>query len=604
MAQISTDNISKTYNGYVIFEDVALSLEKGGKYALIGRNGAGKSTLFRILAGLESPDSGNVNVAGGQKTAYLGQTIPEPAGETVKEELLTNFTHLFELYEEIKRVSARMGADESAVREYERLWDSYEHQGGLKYETEIKRVLTGLNLKDIEDRKTEVLSGGERMRLSLAKILLEDADIMLLDEPTNHLDMDSVKWLGEFIGRSRATVLMISHDRYLIDMVVRGIYEMDNGGLKYYKGGYGDFERVKKSEYEHSLRSYQARMKKINKLEEYVRKYKSGNRATMAKSRENALSRIEPAERPSSFDYSLHLDIKSASDSGNDVLRVEGLDVMGFFTVDGLLLRKGDRLGIAGPNGSGKTSFLRSIYREEPGVRWGHNVKIAYFDQTLSLNEEDITLTGYLNRYHDLDEFEGREILGKYHFKGDDAFKVIATLSGGERSRFKLLTLTLQRPNVIILDEPTNHLDMDFISVLEEGLRRFDGTLLMVSHDRYFLKNVCKKYMRIDRGGCLFSDDISVFDGAEPLSSGAASSNGESREYSKTKREKNSEKKRLERIEKVEEEINRLESDLAAVDREMLSTEDLDKLQQFHDKRERISHLIDGYLDEWEELHG
>ncbi|HHH85058.1 MAG TPA: ABC-F family ATP-binding cassette domain-containing protein, partial [Firmicutes bacterium] len=493
MALLTAKGLSVSFQGVSLFSDISLSIEPGMKYALVGKNGAGKTTLFRVLTGSLTPDNGEIHISSSVKTAYFSQNPVFHRGRRVIEELYENFSYLHDLYRRMNKAAEAMDRSPEALSLYQSLWEKFEREGGLNYETEIKKVLTGLNLSYLEDAFVETLSGGEKMRLALARLLLSDPDIMLLDEPTNHLDLSSVRWLADYLRTFKGSVVLVSHDRYLLDTVATRVLDLEGGALTLYKGNYTQFRGQKKNDMVYREKLYMRQKKEAEVLEAYIRKYKSGNRATQAKSRKNRLKRLTVVDRPGRFEYQVNMNLNDFQESGNEVLRVSRLKVRNLYEVRDLHIRKGDKIGIIGPNGSGKTSFFNAIRTVQSTVRWGHNVRISLFDQALSLYDHSLSLVTYLNRFYDLDEFEARQALGHFHFSGDDAYKNIGDLSGGERSRFKLLTIMLEAPNFIMMDEPTNHLDVPSRQVLERALADYNGTVLVVSHDRFFLDAVVNK---------------------------------------------------------------------------------------------------------------
>ena len=607
MALLTAKSLSVSFQGVSLFSDVSLSIEEGMKYALVGKNGAGKTTLFRVLTGSLAPDSGEVFLSSMAKTAYFSQNPVFGRGRSVIDELYANFSYLRDLHTRIEKAAEAMESSPEALNRYQLLWDEFERNGGLEYETEIKKVLTGLNLAFLEEASVDTLSGGEKMRLALARLLLSQPDIMLLDEPTNHLDLSSVLWLADYLRSFKGSVVLVSHDRYLLDRVATRVLDLEDGTLTLYKGNYTQFKEQKRDDMAYREKLYQRQKREAEALEAYIRKYKSGNRATQAKSRENRLKRLAVIDRPGRFEYRMAMDLNGFQESGHEVLRVKGLQVRDLYEIRELNIRKGDKVGIIGPNGSGKTSFFNAIRDMRPEVRWGHNVRIALFDQALSLFDDSLSLVEYLNRFYDLDEFEARQALGHFHFSGEEAYKVIDTLSGGERSRFKLLTVMLESPNLIMMDEPTNHLDMDFIDVLEEALSEYRGTLLTISHDLYFLQRLCHSFIRISgdsfvRGG---SELLDLESGLMTEKGGKRkAAGGEDGDYGVSKRERNQAKKHREMISRCEERIHTCEDALLTLEEKMhVRGDDLDFIREMESRREELKREVDALYQEWEELH-
>ena len=609
MALLTAKDLAFSFGAERLFSNVSFSLEEGMKYALVGKNGTGKTTLFRILNGELSPDEGHVSFSSGLKRGYFSQNPQFIGGHTLLDELYTNFAYLEELHKAVHKAAEEMMHSESAALRYQRLWDSFVQQGGLDYETEIKKVLTGLRLSDLESAPVSRLSGGEKIRLALAKLLLSKPDLMLLDEPTNHLDIASVRWLADYLNSFKGALLLVSHDRFLLDNVATRVLDLENGSMTLYRGNYSQFKEQKEQNAEYREKQYREQKKEVMELEAYIRKYKAGNRSTMAKSREKRLNKMTVIDRPASFEYRVKLDLNGFHESGQEVLKISTLPVRDLYTVKGLHVRRGDKIGIIGPNGSGKTSFFRAVQEAVPAVRWGHNVRTAFFDQSLTLLDENTTLTDYLNRFYDLDAFEARKVLGQFHFTGEEADKTVFAISGGERSRFKLLTLMLESPNVILMDEPTNHLDMEFIHLLEEALTRYHGTLFLISHDIYFLEKICHSYIRI-ADGAFEKGDRTLLEKEKEGRSGRGSEEKEEEsfekdtDYTRLKKERNKYKRLKRDIEKCEEQIHLKEEELKTLEGKMHALgERLGSVQEMENERRMIKDRLDHFYTQWEKLH-
>lgn len=595
MALVSVVNLEKSYDSRTLFSDVSFSLERGEKYGLVGVNGAGKSTLCRIMLGSEIADIGSVSMAKNTSIAYLTQFFTLRDSLTVHEELVANFESLFLLYEKVMHAAHRLAEDPSTDDEYVEAWERYERAGGLTYETEIKMVLSGLSLNEFVERKVGTLSGGERMRVALAKILLSKADLIILDEPTNHLDIQSVQWLTQFLRATESAVLLISHDRYVLDAVVKKVLDLDMQTVTIFNGNYSQYRQQKESRMELQEKQYQKYREEKEKLEDYVRKYKAGNRATMAKSREKRLNKLEIVENPTEFKYRLRLNFNDFKESSNDVLRIKDLSVRSLFSIDQFLVRKGEKIGIVGLNGSGKTSLFSALLSNIQGVKWGQNIRIAYFDQHLTLPDTHLTMILFLNSHYDLDEWEAREALGHFHFSGDDAFKVINMLSGGERARFKLLTMLLEEPNVILMDEPTNHLDIGFLEIIEAALADFKGTLLVISHDRYFLRSVATSLWVIyDTRVRQYHHDIASILETLQFSDNQELQNNSTGSYDDQKKSKN-------RIKKLEREMELLEKSIEETEIKILDYDE--EMHKFGNDAARLMTIVEEKQSQERELH-
>ena len=602
MALISTDNLKKYFADKIILDGINFTVERGEKIGILGRNGAGKTTFLNILKGDDPYYEGDVAVAKSVKMVFLSQIPKFNDDFTVYDELLTNFRELYDLHKKILEVSIKIEKDEDAADEYDRLWHEYEKKGGTTYETELKKVLIGLNLENLKNRVVSTLSGGEKMRLNLAKILLSKADLIFLDEPTNHLDINSIKWLASYLKKFDGAVVLISHDRFLLDEVVKKIYELEYGKFYKYNGNYTKYKMQKEQNSELLQKEYRKKQEEIKKLQEYIKKYKAGNRATMAKSREKRLKKIEIVDMPSQFKYQVKLNFNGFKESSADVLRIKKMDKLPLFLVEDIVVRKGEKIALVGKNGAGKTTFFREIMRSS-AVKWGHNVKIGYFDQFIKFENENISMIDYLNLYYDLDMFEAREYLGHFSFSGDDAGKNISVLSGGERARFKFLTIMLDAPNVILMDEPTNHLDIAFLEILEKALIEFEGTLIVVSHDLYFLKKIVNRLWVIKNGNFFdYKYDVARLIDELDFSEEEKKEKKNNNDYVEDKKMKNLKKKTERRIEQLEKIITETEKRIEKIEKEMHECgTNYEKLAELNEKMSNASEELDKYLKEWEE---
>lgn len=519
MSLIQVKNLDKFYGADPVILNLDLQIHPGEKWGLVGRNGCGKTTLMKILAGLEDYDRGEIRTAQNCRIGYLEQEPEFNAGVSIYQELRNLFNDLDELHTQVELVRQKMSDPalnreqlDLLVKEHYRLSEKYQQNGGFLIEGRIQGVLRGLGFsKERWNDSAMVLSGGERTRLALAKILLAPYDLLLLDEPTNYLDMTAIEWLEEYlIAQFKGAVLIISHDRFFLDRVVQGIFELDSGTLTRYRGNYTDYRNQKEFNLQTQAKAYQIQQKFIEKQEKFIREAGASEKSKRkAHSVEKRLQKVERISKPSLGQKSLQLSFAGHQAGGREVLVLEGVSKSFgnkvLFKDVNILVEYGDRIGIIGPNGAGKTTLLKMILgMDSPDsgrIRLGYEVYPGYFPQMA----DDSGLTGtpfeMVMGMADLDNTEARTILGRFLFSGDDVFKNISDLSGGERRRLNLIKLMLSKANLLILDEPTNHLDLESIEAVEKALIDYDGTLLVISHDRYFLNRVVNRYFAVINGG-------------------------------------------------------------------------------------------------------
>jgi len=524
MTLLSVGGLTKYYGAELIFEDLNFQVARGDKIALVGVNGAGKSTLLKIIAGLESPDGGQVAIARGARIAYLAQEVRFNSDRTLWQEMEHALAALRELEAEIQALEPLIADTsapdwEAAMERYGELTARFEHMGGYEVEPRIKRTLQGLGFHESHyHQRLAHFSGGQKTRAALAATLLSDPDLLLLDEPTNHHDMQALEWLEHFLRTWDGTLIVTSHDRYFLDRVTRRTLEVAFGKLEDYPAPYNRYLELKAERMERRLKEFRAQQEFITRTEEFIRRYKAGQRAREARGREKRLERLkreQAIERPRE-PARLRLFLDTRLRSGALALALDGL-VVGFpgnrqdadprvlLRADGLELHRGERIALLGPNGSGKTSLLRTILGElrplRGQVRLGHQVQIGYYAQGHDKLNWNATVLEELTRASpNLGEAAARNLLGRFLFSGDDVFKRIGDLSGGERSRVALAQLTLLPGNLLILDEPTNHLDIGAREALEAVLKEYPGSILFVSHDRYFIDALADKVWHVEQG--------------------------------------------------------------------------------------------------------
>ena len=527
MIVLSASNISKVYGIDVILDKVSFSLNAGEKVGIIGDNGAGKSTLMKILAGVMPYDEGDIFTAADVKIGYLAQSDNFDFEGTLISEVNAIFAPIEKMEEELFAISAKIeeagknGTSEETDRlleSYDKLLHAYERAGGYSYKSEITGVLSSMAFTESRyNKRISELSGGEKTRLALACLLLKKPDILFLDEPTNHLDIGTLKWLEQYIRSYNGSVVMITHDRYFLDQTVSRIFEVENHKVYSYEGTYSDFIEAKKLRQLSEQRRYEQNQKEIERQEEMIRRFKGHGTEKLAKraaSREKKLAKMEKIERPAMHKASVRMEFTQNFQSGNDVIAAEGLSkCFGFgderqelFSGVDFEIKRGERVCIVGANGIGKTTLLKIIMqeiRQDAGrIKIGHNVEFAYYDQEQqSLNPRNTVFEEMKEAYRLYTDAKMRGMLGRFLFSNDSVFLQVSSLSGGEKARLALLKLMLSGANVLVLDEPTNHLDISSKEVFEEALNDYEGTVIAVSHDRYFLNKIATRIIELKPDG-------------------------------------------------------------------------------------------------------
>lgn len=512
---IEAYGLTKYFGTAKIFQNLELALDKGEKAGLIGANGAGKTTLLNCLCGREPLDEGNVHFAAFSSAGYLEQIQNIDDQQTLMEAVMEAFSDIFAQREKISRLEQEMshvtGRElEKVLQKYGALREAYERDGGFACEAQVRRVLAGLGFREEQyDQAFGSFSGGEKTRVGLAKILARDYDLLFLDEPTNHLDLASVEWLEGFLAGYRGALLVISHDRFFLDKVTETTFNLENGSLKRYKGNYSVFFEKRQAELEAELRAYEKQQQEIRETEEYILRFKAGIKSRQARGRQTRLDRLERLEKPG---QDRRLNMGTAEIDGRTGEKVLVLDKLAFgypekpiFCQLSAEIRFGERVALLGPNGVGKTTLLKVILGQlkpkEGGAYLGARVKPAYFDQEHSNLDPENTVMEEILKNYDLTVEETRGVLARFLFGPEDLEKPIGTLSGGEQGRLSLLKLTLEKGNFLILDEPTNHLDLFSREAMEDYLRDYPGTILMISHDRYFLDQIAQRILEMSPRG-------------------------------------------------------------------------------------------------------
>lgn len=523
MVVLSCKNISKAYGVDLILDNLTFNINENDKVGLIGANGAGKSTLFKILTSSLEQDSGDIFIDKSKSLGYLAQHLSLDSNNTIYEEVLDVFHDLIKMEEKLNKLEKLMNEPydknnkdyhDKIIKDYTTYTDLYINRGGYTYKGEIHRVLRGLSFEEEDfNKQINILSGGQKTRVALCKLLLQSPDILLLDEPTNHLDLTAINWLEEYLKAYKGTVLIISHDRYFLDEITNQTFELISGHINCYNGNYSKFIDLRKKEYEVKLKAYNLQQSEIKRQEKIIEKYRSFNREKSikaAESRQKSLDKIEKIDAPDKLPKPVKINFETQIKSGNDILHIENLsksygDITLFTNVE-MDIKREEKIALIGDNGRGKTTLLKIIMdkiKKNSGTKYiGKNVFIGYYDQEQSdLNECNTVLDEVWDEFPEMTTTEVRNSLAAFLFTGDDVFKEISKLSGGEKCKVNLLKLMLSKSNFLLLDEPTNHLDIMSREALEDALLNYDGTVLVISHDRYFLNKVIEKIYELNIDG-------------------------------------------------------------------------------------------------------
>ena len=628
---IQLNNVTKNFVVNEIFSNVKMEINDKDRVAIVGRNGAGKSTLLKIISGELSFDSGERTISKNTTIGYLSQEFIVREDLSIYEEMITCFDEIISLEANLEKLSYELTPENiennpGLLDRFDRLQNEVLTHKDYHYKSKIESVLYGLDFtKDVFDKKISTFSGGEKTRLSMAKLLLSEPDLLILDEPTNHLDMENVAWLENYLSSYNGAIVIVSHDRYFLDKVVNVVYNLEFGKLKKYVGNYSKFLKQYEEDYEKQLKEFTSQQKDIKRLEEFVQKnIARASTSKMAKSRQKVLDKMELIDNPKKDDKAANIEYNIKEQSGRDVLMIENLKV-GY---DGkqvgnaynFSVYKGDRIAIVGRNGIGKSTLIKTIAKKQNAiggsVHYGSKVSLGYYDQKQAEFESSKTILNELwDEYPLMKEAEVRTVLGRFLFRGDSVLKIVRDLSGGEKARLQLAKLMLEKNNLLVLDEPTNHLDITSKQVLEDALENYEGTIVFVSHDRYFINKIANKVLDIT------GDDYSIYLGnydyylekreqeliAKKLKEEKTAEVQEkvANDYALGKEEK----KRIRKLERTREEllekIESLEEKVTLVNNELTKEEvytDAVKVQEYNEELRSLNQEIEDLNNNWLEI--
>ena len=628
---IQLNNVTKNFVVNEIFSNVKMEINDKDRVAIVGRNGAGKSTLLKIISGELSFDSGERTISKNTTIGYLSQEFIVREDLSIYEEMITCFDEIISLEANLEKLSYELTPENiennpGLLDRFDRLQNEVLTHKDYHYKSKIESVLYGLDFtKDVFDKKISTFSGGEKTRLSMAKLLLSEPDLLILDEPTNHLDMENVAWLENYLSSYNGAIVIVSHDRYFLDKVVNVVYNLEFGKLKKYVGNYSKFLKQYEEDYEKQLKEFTSQQKDIKRLEEFVQKnIARASTSKMAKSRQKVLDKMELIDNPKKDDKAANIEFNIKEQSGRDVLMIENLKV-GY---DGkqvgnaynFSVYKGDRIAIVGRNGIGKSTLIKTIAKKQNAiggsVHYGSKVSLGYYDQKQAEFESSKTILNELwDEYPLMKEAEVRTVLGRFLFRGDSVLKIVRDLSGGEKARLQLAKLMLEKNNLLVLDEPTNHLDITSKQVLEDALENYEGTIVFVSHDRYFINKIANKVLDIT------GDDYSIYLGnydyylekreqeliAKKLKEEKTAEVQEkvANDYALGKEEK----KRIRKLERTREEllekIESLEEKVTLVNNELTKEEvytDAIKVQEYNEELRSLNQEIEDLNNTWLEI--
>ena len=631
---LACSHIEKKFNDQTIFSDATFHINDGERAALVGSNGAGKTTLLRIIVGELPADGGEITTAKDKTIGYLPQQQGYHSENSIYEDLLDVKKDIVELDRSIRGMEQQMpqasGAElEAMLEKYHRLQTEFEARDGYACKSQIMGIINGLGFcgGDV-DQCINTLSGGQKTRVALGKLLLLEPDLLILDEPTNHLDLSSIEWLENYLANYKGSVLIVSHDRYFLDRISEKVIEIDHGTITVFSGNYSDYAKKKEQLRSNLRKQYENYERTVKHQEAVIEKLRSFNREKSikrAESREKMLEKLTPVEKPAEQGRTIHFELSPEKVSGNDVLFVEGFaksfgenHLFDHVTFD---LHRGQRAAIIGKNGTGKTTLLKILCQELPpdrgSARFGTNVEIGYYDQEHNVLHEDKTIFDEIHDdYPDLNNTKIRNVLAAFLFTGDDVYKKISLLSGGEKGRVSLAKLMLSKANLLLLDEPTNHLDIESKEILEEALNNYTGTVLFVSHDRYFIQKTATKILDLTGNALLSYDgDYSWYlqkkETVEKLhlnpqvsSQAAEKTESDAKLDWKEQKEREAKRRKIENsYNKTEEEIHTIEQRISLIDDTMSLPEyatDVGKLTELAKEKEQKERDLERAMEAWE----
>lgn len=632
---LSLSGVSKSFGTDVILEKITFNMEEKEKAAIVGVNGAGKTTLFKIITGESTYDSGDVYIKKDISLGYLKQNAMPNSDDTIYNEMLSVFKNLIETENELRQMEHEMsslkGTElEEHMKKYSDLQYQFELMDGYSYKSRIKGVLKGLGFSEEDfERPVNSLSGGQKTRVYLGSLLLSNPDLLLLDEPTNHLDIDSVTWLEEFLKSYTGAVLIISHDRYFLDKIVTKTIEIENKKSHVYEGNYSFYAKNKEINLQIEQHHYIQQQREIKRQEEVIAKLKSFNREKSikrAESRQKQLDKIVPVDKPENLPEKMRLKLTPKITSGNDVLHAEGLsksfDNTTLFENLDIDIKRGDKTAIVGPNGIGKSTLLKILLgkaqKSSGEIKFGTNVNVGYYDQEQHNFDESKTIFQEISdTYPEMTNGEIRNVLASFVFMGDDVFKVISSLSGGEKGRVSLAKIMLSKANFLILDEPTNHLDIYSKEILESAINNYEGTVLYVSHDRYFINKTALKVLEMSKEG--ITEYLGNYDyyiekkntaQREEALFGQKETPAEEKTVSETKlsyqaqKEQQAKERKLKnQIKKIENEIEETEEKIQQLDEKLSQPEiatNADKAREIFDEKTALETHLNELYEQWE----
>jgi ATP-binding cassette, subfamily F, member 3 len=637
MILLQVNQLQKYYGADLILSNIKLELQTRDRVALVGRNGAGKSTLLKIIAGHLSHDGGEIIKPKEVTIGYLAQNTGLESNLSIWDEMLTVFEPLRLMEKSLRQLEEQMadpavfedaGKYERVLKEYDTLQVKFKEQGGYQFEADIRSVLHGLNFQD-NSLMIASLSGGQKTRLALGKLLLTKPDILILDEPTNHLDIDTLSWLEQYLQGYDGAILIVSHDRYFLDKVVNQVYEVSRKQIQRFPGNYSSYLDQKAANYERDMKLYEKQQQEVANLQDFIqRNLARASTTKRAQSRRKKLEKMELMDRPLGDEKSATFSFEIEKQTGNDVLTVDSLAVgyQGEKVSEDISFRafKGESIALVGPNGIGKSTLLKTIIKKLPAlggtILYGTNLAIGYYDQEQAeLTSNKRVLNELWDDYPLKSEKEIRTVLGNFLFSGDDVLKIVSTLSGGEKARLALAKLMLEKANVLILDEPTNHLDLDSKEVLENALIDYPGTILFVSHDRYFINRIATKVLELSRHGSteylgdydyylekkLEQEELAALALAESAKKAAQADVLEKNSYQQDKESKKLERQRKRKLEEIELRIEELEEEIQDFEQQLCEPDifqNHEKVLEINIKSEKAKTELEQLMEEWAEL--